>query len=138
MDKDFEQFKNSIEQIPIVKAEAHFELNDIAGKFLRAEKIEDDDLNKLDTIFVFLQDLNMKFVQFLDDYRVEEIINKEEFLMVVDYFLIAQQKGPESGKLLQAFFDRALSSDEFSELAQGIFISKNTREVLVRVYGKIL
>ncbi len=140
MNNKFTQFKNleaSLSEIPQVKPEAHFELNDIAAKIVADQALDEKDTAFLESIYNALQDLEKGIVSNLDEYRGREVISKEEFLITVNYFLIAKQKGPDSAKLTLAYEEKKLDTEQFQDLAIGISMPEQTRRVLMLVYEKI-
>lgn len=140
MEPKFSQFKKmetELEKIPKIKSEAHFELNDISKKISLGE-IDEKDIDSLELIYDLLQDLEKNLVSNLDDYRSRGILSKEEFLVAVNYFLIAKQNGPESSKLLETFLNKGLSEDDCSQLIQSISIPEHTKNILSVVYFKII
>lgn len=140
METKFTQFKkmeSNLEKIPQVKPEAHFELNNISRKISSGEEITGQDIDSLEMIYSELQDLEKNLVSNLDNHRSMGIIQKEEFLIVINYFLVAKQNGPESSELLKVFINKSLNENDCMKLIQSISIPKYTKDVLLNVYLKI-
>lgn len=140
MEPKFSQFKkieSELEKIPKIKSEAHFELNDISKKVSLGE-INEKDIDSLELIYDLLQDLEKNLVSNLDDYRSRGILSKEEFLVAVNYFLIAKQNGPESSKLLEVFLSKDLNENDCFQLIHSISIPEHTKNILSVVYFKMV
>jgi hypothetical protein len=140
MEPKFEQFKNmqkDLEEIPKVKSETHFDLNDISKKILYGEEILDTDISLQELIYSELQELEPGLVSILDDYRSRGVIGKEEFLITINYFLIAKQRGPQSDELVEMFKDKKRSIEDCARLLHTISIPAYTRTVLLDVYTKM-
>lgn len=134
----FHKMESELEKIPQVKSEAHFELNDISKKISQGLEITEKDIDSLEMIYDSLQDLEKSLVSNLDNYRSKGIIQKEEFLVAINYFLIAKQNGPESSKLLGIFLNRSLNQGDCENLIQSISIPEHTKVVLLNVYSKMI
>ena len=138
--KDFEQYKkdqSELEKILTIKPEFHFILDDISKKILNNEELSTKERGDLEMVFDMVQDLDKELISALDLYRSEDVISKIEFLITSDYFLTAEQNGPDSANLKEYFTDKYLDKDGFNQISQGISIPQNTREILVKVYKKI-
>ena len=141
METKFTQFKkmeSDLEKIPQVKTDAHFELNDISRKISSGEEITEKDIDSLELIYSELQDLEKNLVSNLDDYRSKGILQKEEFLVAINYFLVAKQNGPESSQLLKIFKNKNLSISDCTQLIDSISIPEHTKNVLLNVYSKMI
>lgn len=129
--------EEKLEAIPAVKPEAHFELNDAAGKVLKGEKLDEHEEDAMDAIYRELQDLEKMMVNILNAARSEESISKEEFLLAVNHFLIAQQQGPDSSMLKDLFESGEKDLAAFLREIETISIPKHTKQLLIQVYQKI-
>ena len=83
------------------------------------------------------QDLEKEIITHLDMYRSKGIINKTEFLIISNYFLVANQNGPDSNWIKDLFINNNVSPESFKADSEKISIPENTREVLVSVYFKV-
>lgn len=137
---NFEQYKKDqegINKIPNIKAEFHFVVNDIAKKFLSNEFITEKEMADLEMVYTMTQDLEKEIITHLDMYRSKGIINKTEFLIISNYFLVANQNGPDSNWIKDLFINNNVSPESFKADSEKISIPENTREVLVSVYFKV-
>ncbi|MES2930660.1 MAG: hypothetical protein V4665_02670 [Patescibacteria group bacterium] len=141
MDRKFTQFKkmeSELEEIPHVKPEVHFKLNDISKRISSGKEIDRKDIDSLELIYSELQDLEKSLVSNLDDYRSKGIVQKEEFLITINFFLVAKQNGPETSQLLNIFKNKNLSVGDCTQLIDSISIPEHTKIVLLNVYSKII
>ncbi len=129
--------EEKIEAVPTVKPEVHFALNDMAQSMLEGRLLTLQQMDELEMIYRELQDCEKDIVTIFDTYRSEETISKEEFLVAVGYFLVAEQQGPESGALKRVFKECELSSTEFARVSESISIPEYTKALLQEVYEKV-
>lgn len=137
---NFEQFKKDelkLEKIPTVKPEAHFDLNDISKKINDAENITDKEYDLLEILFTELQDLDRDIVNCISKYKSNEVISRQEFLAIVDVFLIAKQVGPDLKKVTDIFLLNNVSNEEFENILHSIQLPEFTKKVISEVYKKI-
>lgn len=137
---NLEQYKKDqkeIDKTPNIKAEFHFVVNDIAKKFLEHEIITDKEIGDLEMVYTMTQDLEKEIITHLDMYRSKGIINKTEFLIISNYFLVANQNGPDSNGVKNLFINNNVSPEEFKTESEKISIPENTREILISLYNKI-
>ncbi len=138
---NFEQYKENqekIEKIPTIKPEFHFVINDIAKKVLDNIEISEKETGDLEMVYDMTQDLEKELVTFLVIYRSKETINSTEFLIVIDYFLTANQNGPESGEIKEILFMGNITVEEFESILKNTQIPSNTQKIINNVYNKIL
>jgi len=126
-----------LETIPTVKPDVHFELNDISQKIIQVEPLSQKEFDSLEMIYMELQDLEKELVTSLDVYRSKKVISKEEFLLAINYFLIACQQGPHSEQLNLMFRDSVFDTYKFDEVSKTISIPEHMRTLLQTVYLKI-
>lgn len=129
--------EEKLEIIPTVKPEVHFELNDLSQKLLQEEQLLETEVGSLEMIYSELQDLEKELVTFLDNFRSAGTISKEEFLLSINYFLVAHQQGPDSAELKAAFQDGTKDEYLFNETAGSVSIPEHTKALLQRVHSKI-
>ncbi len=136
----FEQYKadqKEIEKIPTIKPEFHSVVNDIAKKIITNEELTQKEIDDLEMVYDSTQDLEKDLVTFLDYYRSKDIITKPDFLVTSDYFLTANQVGPDSTEVRDAIIGRTASLQSFDELTSKVSIPENTRNLISVVYEKI-
>jgi hypothetical protein len=137
---NFEQFKKDeekLEKIPTIKGEYYFVVNDICKKLLENKEISGKDLADLKIVHEMTQDLERELVNFLDQHRSKKIITELEFLITSNYFLIANQNGPESGDLKNRLVNLDISIENFQLISERISIPEYIRWILIDVYKKI-
>ncbi len=137
---NFEQYKKDqegIEKIPTTKPETHFVINDIAGKVLGDQPLSDKEMGDLEIIYNLTQDLEKELITFLDEKRARDIITKIEFLIVSDYFLVANQNGPDSNNLKNTIIESVIGGEEFDNYISNIEVPKNTKTVISNTYKKL-
>ena len=137
MKDQFNSFAKKIEEIPKLKSEAHFVINDAAGHVLKGQPLNDSDNNSLNSIFIELQDLDKDIVFYLLNVKSAGVISMDECLTVSSCFLATKQIGPESSNLRDVFYKSSMRVEEFENLAKSILIPENSRKVIVNVYKKI-
>jgi len=91
----------------------------------------------LEMVYSMTQDLEKELITFLDEYRGKEIITKLEFLISSDYFLTANQNGPDSKFLKKTLIDNIVSIEEFNDISKSISVPDDTRSVLNNTYISI-
>lgn len=137
---NFEQYKidqAELDKVPTIKPEFHFTVNDIAKKMYENETLSEKDINELEMVYDMTQDLEKDLITILDTYRSKEMITKEEFLIVSDYFLTANQNGPSSEDLKEVLISNSASPEDFKLLSEKTSIPEYTREILNNIYSKI-
>ncbi|MBP6974937.1 MAG: hypothetical protein KBB54_03285 [Candidatus Pacebacteria bacterium] len=140
MNPNFEQYKidqAEIDKVPTIKPEFHFTINDIAKKLLGGQDLTEKEIGDLEMIYDMTQNLEKDLVTFLDDYRSKETLSKEEFLITCDYFLTANQNGPDSESLKISLTSNSLPPEEFRASIENISIPEHTKAILNNVYTKI-
>lgn len=135
MKDQFNSYAKQLEEIPKLKPEAHFVINDAAGHILNGQSLNEN--NSLNSIFIELQDLDKDIVFYLLNIKSTGIISMDECLIVSSCFLASKQIGPESSNLRDVFYKSLMNIEEFEDLAKGVLIPENTRKVIVNVYKKI-
>lgn len=137
---NFEQYKRDqkkIEKIPTIKADFHFVLNDIAKKLLEGVEISPKEVGDLEIVYILTQGLEKELVNYLDGYRAQAIISKIEFLITTDYFLTANQNGPDSQDVKNSLMEAKVAPDEFDGYMEKVEIPKSTKSVISSTYTKI-
>lgn len=137
----FEQYKvdqAKLEIIPTIKPEFHFTINDAAKKVLEHEALTQKEVDDLEMVYISTQDVEKELVIFLDFYRSNEVLTKDEFLIVATYFLTANQNGPNSTNLKESLMNLQMPVENFHEVTEPISIPEYTREVLTGVYKKVV
>jgi len=130
--------EEKLEHIPTVKPEAHFDINDYSQKILNDEPLSESELQSLESIYEVLQDLEKEVVTVFDGYRSSGVITRTEFLLVVDYFLVAHQQGPNSEGIKKLFVQpQNVPTEVAEELFAAVSIPLNTKELLQNIYAKI-
>ena len=138
---NFEQYKTDqakIEKIPTIKPEFHFVINDIAKKVLDNQEISQKEIGDLEMVYDMTQDLEKELATFLDVYRSKNTISKTEFLIVIDYFLTANQNGPDSKEIKDILSIGDIPTEEFESVLINTQVPSNTQKVIYAVYNKIL
>lgn len=138
---NFEQYKKDqteIEIIPKIKTDFYFTLNDVSKKIINDEELTEKEIDDLEMIYDVAQGLERELISILDFYRSNNIITKSEFLVSLGYFLTAHQNGPNSSSIKNKIIEKKISVDEFYGYLKLISIPGNIREVLVRIYKKII
>ena len=130
MEPKFRKSEEKLNEIPQIKPEAHFALNDISQKIISGEKLSQEDDDFLGTIWATMQDLDKEIIEHLDTKRSSQIISKDEASSCGVYFLMSKQIGPDSKKLRDAFYQNLLSEEAFEGLSKNISIPENTRSIL--------
>ncbi len=110
MKDQFNSFAKKIEEIPKLKSEAHFVINDAAGHVLKGQPLNDSDNNSLNSIFIELQDLDKDIVFYLLNVKSTGVISTDEFLVVSSCFLATKQIGPESSNIRDIFYNKLIKT----------------------------
>jgi superfamily I DNA/RNA helicase len=126
-----------LEKIPQIKIIFHDIINNISQKVLSGEELTEREMSELDVVYDYTQSLEMDLVSLMNIHRAKNIISPVEFLIAIDYFLTANQNGPESGVIKNALMDGMIDEKEFTELVNQVPILEHTRAVLLKVYSKI-
>lgn len=137
---NFEQYKadqNSLERVPVIKKEFHFNINDMAQKVLQNQELDQKEIDDLEMVYDSSQDTEKELLIYIDEYRSKGIITKFEFLITTTYFLVANNCGPDSENLKKEFIVTGIPTESFKKIADDISIPKFTRDVLIEVYTKI-
>lgn len=137
---NFEQYKRDqsrLEKIPTIKPDFHNVLDNLSGKIISNQELTIEEINDLEIIYNMTQNLEKESVVFLDRYRSENIITKSEFLITIDYFLMANQNGLDIAKIKAELLSNTVSSEDFGKLCEGIIMSSQTPQLFQRVYKKI-
>ena len=137
MKNNFLKLEQTTQEIPNVKKGY---LNDIAKKILNHTKMSEDDISNLEIIYTYLQKLDLDLVCFFDKHRINETINKIDFLFVVNYFLIEKQNKilNENFSLYDNFSNLNLNVYEMKDKINLTKIPLDTKKYLLKIYFKIL
>lgn len=135
--KNFNLFRNNLEETPKSKPEAHFVVNDAAKKLINNEILNEDENDLIKNIYIELQELDRGIASLLENYLSKSIITSEESRITASYILIAKQIGPNSDELRKAIYEGILTPIEIEEMAKSISIPENTRSVIISTYRKI-
>lgn len=138
MKQQFNSFAKQLEEIPKLKPDAHFAINDAATLVLNGQPMSDIENDSLNSIFSELQDLDRDIAYYLLNNNSEGVITMDECLIVSSCLLAAKQIGPENSKLRDVFYTSSMSVSEFEDLIKGVLIPESSRTVIVNVYKKIL
>lgn len=119
--------------------EAHFLINDIAGKFLKNTPLEEKEQDFIHNLFLEIQDeYNNDIVNSLMLLKNKQILTRVEKGIIGCYFLVAEQIGPKSDMLFKDFIEQKVSLEEFSSVAATIQIPESVREIIVYAYKKLI
>lgn len=138
MKEQYSKFEKKIEEIPQLKPEAHFIINDAANNILNDKPLSKIEKDALDAILIELQDLDKEIVFCLLNYKTKGIISQNECNLVISYFLISKQIGPDSKKIRDSFYESLISLEDFEELLKSVSIPEYSRLVILSVYKKII
>jgi hypothetical protein len=132
------QFQLKLEKPFVPKPEAHFLVNEIAGKLILENSISEDDKNFIHDLFIELQnDSNREIVESLFKIRDEGFMNHTQLGIVGCYFMISNQIGPNDNKLLDQFISHDISVEDFKNITKDISIPEFTRNYIDHVYESI-
>lgn len=137
---NFEQYKKDqqkIEAIPTIKPDFHLIVNDCAKKILENQELSEKEIADLEIVYQMVQDIERELLTFLDNARSQEIISKWEFLAAMDYFLTANQQGPDSGDMKLDFMETTITPEDFKQAYAEISIPGHTKTLLNVLYEKI-
>lgn len=135
----FEQYKtdqSKIDKIPTIKPEFHFTVDDFAKKMMENHLISEREIDALEMVYSMTQDLEKDLLTFLSLHRSKEIITKEEFLVVTNFFLTAHQNGPDTTRMKENIFT-FISVEDLIESIVNISIPSYTRQIIINTYSKI-
>lgn len=138
---NFEQFKKDeekLEKIPTIKPEFYFVINDICQKILNNQGLSDKEKDDLEMVFDMTQNIEKELIVTLNRYRSRNLITEIEFLLTADYFLTANQNGPESDKLKKPFMDISIKLEDFKNISKDISMPEDIRKLLQIIYSKII
>lgn len=136
-----EQYKkdqDALEEIPKISPEYHFFLNDISDKLLSGKELYQTEVDNLEIIYDLTQSLEPVLVDILDFHRANLKISRIEYLFTVNYFLTANQNGPDSTNIKDAIISKRISVEGFEDLLNEVQMPTNTRMFLLHVYEKLI
>ncbi|MCF7831409.1 MAG: hypothetical protein K9M36_00795 [Candidatus Pacebacteria bacterium] len=137
---NFEQYKkdqSTIDTPPVIKADFHFVINDIAKKIVEETELEAKDLDDLEIVYDMTQDLEKDLVVCIDNYRSRDIVTRLESLVTCDHFLTAHHNGPDSNEIKYHIIEGYLPQENFIGLIEKISIPEYTKRIIIQVYQKI-
>ncbi len=129
--------ENELQNIPIVKPEVHFLLNELSQKILQGDKLSTSQNSDLEIVWDELQYLDRNFTDMVDLYRSNGVITKNELLIVAGFFLSSQQIGPVSNILKDQFCSIQVPIDSFNNSTFEVSIPEYTRKIIQETYRKI-
>ncbi len=138
--QNFEQYKkdqSAIDTPPVIKADFHFVINDIAKKIIEETELEAKDLDDLEIVYDMTQDLEKDLVICIDNYRSRDIVTRLESLVTCDHFLTAYHNGPDSNEIKYHILEGYLPQEDFVGLIEKISIPEYTKRIIIQVYQKI-
>jgi hypothetical protein len=138
MKEQYNQFQKIIEEIPKLKQESHFIINDAANHILNNEPLSKIEEDALDAILLELQDLDKDIVLFLLNIKGRGIVSKNECNLVISLFLISKQIGPDINIIRESFYESIISLEDFEELLKNASIPMYSKSVILSVYEKII
>jgi hypothetical protein len=132
------QFQLKLEKPFVPKPEAHFLVNEIAGKLISENPISEDDKNFIHDLFIELQnDSNREIVESLFKIRDEGFMNHTQLGIIGCYFMISHQIGPDDKGLLDRLISHDISVEDFKNITKDISIPEFTRNYIDHVYESI-
>lgn len=132
-----DQFPNSFESIPVVTPEAHLLLEETSAGLLSKSDVETK-IESLREIFILIQDVDRDLVSRLQTLQEEGGVSMEDMLITSLHFLISKQIGPDCSKLRDMVYNLHIDAETFSLEANALEIAPNTRELIIKVYKKLL
>lgn len=138
MKEQYNQFQKKLEELPKLKPEAHFVINDAAQKILSNLPLDKSEQDAIDAIFIELQELDKNIVAYLLNLKSKEMITSDECNLIASYFIATKQIGPDSGVIRDAFYEKSVNAGEFEELIKKVSIPEYSKSIILNVYKKIL
>ncbi|MFA6514796.1 MAG: hypothetical protein WCT42_00835 [Candidatus Paceibacterota bacterium] len=138
MKEQYSQFQKKLEEIPQLKPEAHFVINDSAQKILNNSPLNKIEQDSIDAIFIELEELDKDIVSYLINLKSKGIITNDECNLIASYFTASKQIGPDSGVIRDAFYGKTVSQGEFEELMKKVSIPEYSSSIILNVYKKII
>ena len=134
--EEYKRDQDALEAIPRISPEFHFFLDGISQKFLSGKQVFHSEISSLEMVYNMTQSLETDLVNSLSEVSLRTKLGRFEFLFACSYFLAANQNGPSSELIKNAFISHNISSEEFNALADEIQMPSNTRDVLKHIYSK--
>lgn len=138
MKEQYNQFQKSLEEIPKLKPEAHFIINDAASKILNNLPLNKVEQDAIDAIFIELEALDRDIVDYLLNFRSKGIITNDECNLIASYFITSKQIGPDSREVRDAFYEKIIQFDEFEKILKKVSIPEYSSLIILNVYKKII